>query len=123
MGGVAAADDLGDVQSQDTHTLGVGDVFQGGDDGAQVASHQDLQSQQGKSVLFGAGAVEHDLVVFVDDAFGERRISLQQCLGGIPHRATGQGTHFGDGGSQGVKLLIERGPHMAFTLGGRACGR
>ena len=55
--GVATEDELGDVQRQGTHTLGVGDVFQGGDDGAEVASHRGLQGQQSEGVLFGAGGV------------------------------------------------------------------
>jgi hypothetical protein len=62
--------------------------------------------------LFGIAGIEHDLVVFSDDALGERRISVQQRLGGILHRPAGQGTHFGDGGNQGAKLLMERGSHI-----------
>jgi hypothetical protein len=86
--------------------------FQRSDDGAQVAGHRGLQSQQSNGVLFGVAGIEHDLVVFGDDVLGDRRISVQQRLGGIGHRPTGQGTHFGDGGSQGVKLLMERGFHI-----------
>jgi len=47
--------------------------------------------------------------VFTDEAVGEHHISLQQRLGGTLHRPAGQGTHFGDGGRQGVKLLMEHG--------------
>ena len=61
-----------------------------------------------------ARAAVSRIFVVASDAFGEHHICLQQRLGSILLRLAGQGTHFGDGSSQGVKLLMERAPHTCL---------
>jgi len=68
--GVASSHDLGDVQRESTHALGVGHVLHTANDDSQVPGDRGLQCQQDECRSFGSTLHLHEQLVVGDDLFG-----------------------------------------------------
>ena len=109
------AGDLGDVQGQRPHPVDVGDHLDGAHDRPKVAGDGCLQGEQDERALLGVGAQLRDLLVVGDDLLGQHQIGLQQRLGRVFHRGTGQPAHRAELLRELRELFVVSGAHVVKT--------
>lgn len=119
MVGMSAARDLGDVESQRTHAVDVGDDLDPADDRAEVAGDRCLQGEEGERPLLADGAELGDLVVLADHLLGEGKICLEQRLGGALHGDPRKPRHLTEQVGKLGHLFVVSHAHEVTAYGAR----
>ncbi|CFS32473.1 Uncharacterised protein [Mycobacterium tuberculosis] len=97
---ILASGDLGNMHSQRTHALGVGDDLHRTEDFPQLAGHRMLQRQQRERFLFDLGSHRHDPLMVTDYLFSGANVGLEQSLRCAFHRYPGQAAHLSQSSGQ-----------------------